>query len=187
VNVTFYDSYHDYIKHFSNFILLLTIFIKINLATKPEGTMHEEYFVVTLERFSQILQWFGPFFLPKEAPSILSDINELSSKLWFHGDIPKDTAEKRLFKRDSGTFLLRLSTTHPNYPFTISKLGSDKLFQHKRIRHLPDTNTFSVPVRGGGNKEFKNILELVSCNELGLVVPCPPHEVPFNPYKDEDD
>jgi len=160
--------------------------LKILLATKPEGSLHDEL-VVSLERFSQILQWFGPFFLPKEAPAILSQINELSMKVWFHGDISKDVAEKRLFKRDGGSFLIRLSTTHPNFPFTISKLGGDRLYQHKRIRHMPDTHTFSVPVRGGGNREFKNILELVSCTELGLKISCPQNEVEYNPYKDEDE
>jgi len=160
--------------------------LKVLLASKPEGSLHDEY-VVTLERFSQILQWFGPFFILKEAPTILAQINELSSKQWFHGDISKDIAEKRLFKREPGTFLIRLSLTHPNFPFTISKFGSDRVYQHKRIRHLPDTHTFSVPVRGGGNKEFKNILELVACGELGLKISCPQSEVAYNPYKDEED
>jgi len=46
--------------------------------------------------------------------------------------------------------------------------GGDRVYQHKRIRHLPDTHMFSVPVKGGGNKEFRNLLDLVSCDELGL-------------------
>jgi hypothetical protein len=103
--------------------------------------------------------------------------------MWFHGDISKDLAEKRLFKREPGAFLVRLSTTHPNFPFTISKLGADKVYQHKRIRHLPDTHTFSVPVRGGGNRDFKDVLDLVNCDDLGLKIPCPQNEVQFNPYK----
>jgi len=160
--------------------------LKMLLATKPGGSLSEEL-VVTLERFSQILQWFGPFFLEKEAVSILSEIDEILSKQWFHGDISKDVAEKRLFKRDPGTFLIRLSTTHPNFPFTISKISGDRMFQHKRVKHLPDTHQFSVPVRGGGSKVFKNILEMVACEELGLKILCPQNEVVFNPYKDEEE
>ncbi len=96
-----------------------------------------------------------------------------------------------------GTFLVRLSTTHPEYPFTISKVGSDKTFQHKRVKHLND-RTFSVPVRGGGTKEFKNMQELVKCDDLGLKSTCPKNQVDWyviclcdvtfgfrNPYAEE--
>ncbi len=70
------------------------------LATK-QGTSSDEL-VVTIERFGQIVQWFGAFFLPSEAPSILADINTLINSSWFHGDISKDVAEKRLYQRDAG-------------------------------------------------------------------------------------
>lgn len=52
---------------------------------------------------------------------------------WFHADISKDEAEKRLLHRPEGTFLVRLSTTTPEYPFTISMINS----QHRRISHTP--------------------------------------------------
>jgi hypothetical protein len=84
-----------------------------------------------------------------------------------------------------GTFLVRLSVTHPEYPFTISKIGSDKAYQHKRVKHLPEGKGFSVPVRTGGAKQFKTMMELVKCDELGLRHPCPKNTLDFNPYAEE--
>lgn len=103
----------------------------------------------------------------------------MQNSLWFHGYITKDLAEKRLFHRSSGTWLLRLSVTNSSYPFTISKLMPDQTYQHKRIKHLEDG--FNVPVKGH-NKTFKTIFELVECTELGLKTACPKECIDFNPY-----
>jgi hypothetical protein len=88
-----------------------------------------------------------------------------------------------LFRREGGTFLVRLSTTHPEYPFTISKVGNNKMFQHKRVKHLPEG--FSVPVGSSGSRQFKNMNELVKCEELGLLTACPKMGVDWNPYAEE--
>jgi len=158
--------------------------IKILLAIKPDGSLPSDEPVVTLERFSQVLIWFGPFFLTPDSTSIISEMKSLLSNVWFHYDISKDLAEKRLFQREPGTFLVRLSNTHPSYPYTISKIGSDKTFQHKRVKH--DADGFSVPVRSGGSKTFKSMQELVKYPELGLLKPCPQNQVDWNPYADDN-
>jgi serine/threonine protein kinase len=59
------------------------------LASKLEGSRSNDDFVVTIERFGKIVQWFGPFFIPSEATKILSEISPLISATWFHGDISK--------------------------------------------------------------------------------------------------
>jgi hypothetical protein len=105
----------------------------------------------------------------------------LIGKKWFHGEIPIDVAEKRLARREVGSFLIRLSLTNPKCPFTLSKVGSDSKMQHRRVSHIPEG--FSIPVRTG-EKVFKSILEMVECKELGLGNPCPKTPLDFNPYED---
>jgi len=159
--------------------------LKALLAVTPENELLEDQ-VVTLERFSHILTWFGPFFIPEYCGKILSEVNELQNSLWFHGYISKDVSEKRLFHRNPGTWLLRLSTTNPSYPFTISKVMQDKTFQHKRVKQLEDGSGFNVPVKGH-NKTFTSITELVQCSALGLKTPCPHDVLDVNPYLDGEE
>ena len=91
------------LAEFDKLKILLGIQISINLcfliyiciAAKPEGSLPSEEPKVSLERFSQILTWFGPFFLPPNSTPILSEIKSLLSNVWFHNDISKDLAEKR--------------------------------------------------------------------------------------------
>jgi len=150
------------------------------VTTHPKGLIESEP-VVTLEIFSRVLQWFGPIFLPDKAGPIIKDMKTLIGQKWFHGEISIDVAEKLLARRDIGCFLIRLSITNPKCPFTISKIGSDNKIQHRRVSHIPDG--FSVPVRTG-EKVFKNVLEMVECQELGLKTACPKTALEFNPYED---
>jgi hypothetical protein len=71
-------------------------------------------------------------------------------------------------------------------PFTLSKIAADKSYQHKRIKHLPNGAGFSIPYKGQ-DKTFKDITQLVQCEELGLKKPCPKIAIDFNPYREDDE
>eukprot|EP01119_Soliformovum_irregulare_P025619 TRINITY_DN9544_c0_g1_i1.p1 TRINITY_DN9544_c0_g1~~TRINITY_DN9544_c0_g1_i1.p1 ORF type:complete len:519 (+),score=101.73 TRINITY_DN9544_c0_g1_i1:3-1559(+) len=146
----------------------------------------DEQWVVTIQRFGRITGWFGPFFSASKSGEVLKNLNALMMATWFHNDISKEVAENRLYNRPVGTYLIRLSTTHKERPFTISKIGSDRQYQHKRVTSLPNGDGFSVPVRNGGFKTFKSIQELVESPELGLTIPCPQHVKP-GAYTDDED
>lgn len=101
---------------------------------------------VTLDRFQQVVVWFGHFFVAGEVEGALTELNNIVTADWYHGDIEKDKAESRLNDQPSGAFLVRLSTTYAEYPFTISMTKK----QHKRIKRSikPDGSIkFSVVMR----------------------------------------
>jgi len=100
--------------------------------------------VVTMERLQLLASWFGPFFLPTNI-STLQEMAKLQQLEWFHGNISKDVAERRLRARIDNTFLVRLSLNDPAAtPFTISRIRGNKP-THKRVTRLPD-GKLSVPV-----------------------------------------
>jgi len=142
-------------------------------------------YVVTLGRFSQLLQAYGPFFMP-QGKSRFDEMKKLVSQPWFHGFIDSDVAEKRLQDREQFTFLVRQSLTNPNEPFAISKVVPDKKRpQHKRIAFNPKDEVFSIPTKKG-TLTFKSLITLVACEELELKYACPKNEVGYNPYEDDE-
>mmetsp|Transcript_28888 Transcript_28888/g.32092 ORF Transcript_28888/g.32092 Transcript_28888/m.32092 type:complete len:560 (+) Transcript_28888:25-1704(+) len=74
---------------------------------------------ITIERVNLTTNLFGPFFR-KENISVLREMNKWYRKKWFHGDIGYDTAHARLLYRDSGFYLIRLSSRRPGFPFTVT-------------------------------------------------------------------
>jgi hypothetical protein len=136
-----------------------------------EKSIDGSKFIVKMSRFNQVTMWFGPFFVMHEQVwTILEEIHIVWSKDWFHGDISKEEAEKRLMHRVSGTFLIRLSTTTPDYPFTISMVGN----QHRRILHKPGTLEYSLK---GSTHLYNSLVALVEnsldMNLVDLRFPCP--------------
>jgi len=140
-----------------------------------EQSLDSSSYHVTMKRFNEAVNWFGCFFLPlPESLTILDEIRLLMDKDWFHGDISKDVAEKRLANRAEGTFLVRLSITDPEYPYTISMINN----QHRRIKHKP-----------GGDYSFKGVTDrystiiemLENCRDKilanSLKIACPKNEM----------
>jgi len=120
-----------------------------------------------MSRFNSVATWFGCFFLPSESAwGVLEEIRILMSKDWFHADISKDEAEKRLQGRPAGTFLVRISSTTPEFPYTISMINN----QHRRIQHTVggDFSFKGIPSR------YSSLIQLVDqCAEsMELTIPC---------------
>jgi hypothetical protein len=89
---------------------------------------------VTIHSFAHTVLWFGYFFIAEKAESCLQSAVEITQEAWFHGGIDQLEAEGRnshqilllriylgrLRLRPTGTFLVRLSRTKVEYPFTLS-------------------------------------------------------------------
>lgn len=112
---------------------------------------------------------------------LTTQVRKIVSAEYFHGEIEKDKAEARLNKKEKGTFLLRLSTTFPEYPFTLSMINQ----QHKRIKKKEENGvtTFSIALDGKIIKSFGSVSELIAgvTDDLHLIIPCPQNDED-NPY-----
>jgi len=127
-----------------------------------------------LERFGNILNWFGPLSKPgvnnKENTGIkfLDKIGELMGCNWFHGDISTTEAENRLFNKELGTFLVRFSTRCPG-DYTISKVSQTGSIHHQRFTHDLARDTYVY-----NEQSFKSVQDLLFGLrvELYLILPC---------------
>jgi len=126
---------------------------------------------VNVEKFGQILTWFGPLAQRKESdtPFLERIINILENE-WFHGDIPTAEAQRRLSGQMPGCYLIRFST-NPSHPgcYTISRVSSTGQVAHIRISHVPGEG-FSV----NDDHTYGSLDELVSklSVALDLRYPC---------------
>lgn len=147
-------------KDKSKFECLQTVLVK-------DGKVH-------MSRFYLGAVWFGNWFTEEGMEAALKEINIVCQAAWFHGDIEKTTAENRLSNKQSGTFLVRLSTTYPEYPFTISMIKK----QHKRIRRSVRTDgTVKFTITSADNKSVHNYSTLSAlingvAKEFNLKYPC---------------
>jgi len=137
---------------------------------------------VTIQQFNNNIIWFGEFFKAEVAKDYIAEITEIVKQPWFHGDIDKGTAESRLDFRKVGTFLVRLSTTMPQYPYTISMIKK----VHKRIKRTQKadgTVQFSIATNKKGVKTFDSLITLIQgCSkDLHLKIACT-KDVFENPY-----
>jgi len=154
-------------------------------ATDCQGPGASQEREVTIAHFNDMAYWFGPFVCPQRGSAILAWMKHLNSQLWFHGDIEREVAERRLLHRDDGTFLVRLSKNKPEHPFTISVMRPTAnqagcAPQHKRIRYVHGTGKWYAPV-GGGTRCYNSLDEMLQDKECGLITPCPVEEE-VNPY-----
>ena len=140
--------------------------------------------IVTCDRFNSVVNWFGVFTKGgEEGLKILKEICDIAASPWFHSDISKDVAEKRLAHRSDGTFLIRLSATSPEFPLTLSMINNE----HRRIRHQPG----GVYQFKGTKRSYDTLLDLVAnCSsdpelDVNLSNPCPKDEISSSwGYKD---
>ncbi|KAL7721766.1 hypothetical protein QTN25_001411 [Entamoeba marina] len=121
-----------------------------NIICKPQRPGNESK-VISFDSFQTFYSWFGPFFQVENGIgcTVMEEINAVVTSTWFHQDISMEMAEKRLYGKENGTFLVRLSFKDPlRNPFTLSRI-SNKQFVHKRISRISfDPNAskrYSVP------------------------------------------
>jgi len=145
--------------------------------------------IVTPERFDKVIKWFGLFFTPENGPKTINEVNELVTKSWFHGDIPKEEAMDRLAKQEEGTFLIRLSSTDPKAsPFTLSMTNNE----HRRIRRLYISEDGETGYKiQGKSTVYHSLVELAEkCEDYPLKKACPKKGSdgynPYDPYGDVD-
>ncbi|EGG14208.1 SH2 domain-containing protein [Cavenderia fasciculata] len=128
----------------------------------------EDNGLVKIERFDLMNKWFGPFYSRQTGGLIVNEMNELTRRKWFHGDISRDVSERRLRGRPENTFLIRLSLNDPlKTPLTISKIKASKP-THKRVsrEEVPQSSDFPmglkflVPV-DGNDLVFNSITSMV--------------------------
>lgn len=172
---------------------------------------------MSVERFSLLLCCLGPW-LPREvlldtafvppggaarAPSYPRDVAvaldviawalRLADCAWFHAFVDKDVAERRLANRRERTFLVRMSSTHTDFPFTISLVRNagteqvpDLKIQHKRIQRVwdrqhPSNCQWLVANTAGTIVAFTDFFEMIASDELRLRVACDKDEISM-PY-----
>jgi len=113
--------------------------------------------IVSLEKFGNILRWFGPL-----NNTILQRIRVLMTEPWFHGDIITSESETRLLGKPEGTFLVRFSTSTPGC-YTISKVSlHDATIKHQKIQRLANYN---LEING---HVYKTLQELVRSESIPL-------------------
>jgi serine/threonine protein kinase len=150
------------------------------MATHNTSAQTDPTPVVTMERLQLLTSWFGPFFLPTHITT-LQEMAKLQQLEWFHGNISKDVAERRLRARIDNTFLVRLSLNDPAAtPFTISRVRGNRP-THKRVTRLPD-GKLSVPVENYTLEcaTLVGMIEKLKAKQ-NLGADCPQNEI-LNPY-----
>jgi len=112
---------------------------KIVAEPNPLSTANaNDPFLVSLEKFAQVINWFGPLEVNHKNYSIVDKMEAVMEKEYFFGDISKERAEDLLAAEPKGTFLVRASITQPDKPFTISKVSKKGKINHQRISKEKD-------------------------------------------------
>jgi hypothetical protein len=141
---------------------------------------------VTLEKFQQFYVWFGPWF-EVAGNHIIHEINTLTLAPWFHGDISSTEAAARLQNRADGTFLVRLSTSVKQCPFTLSIANSQDptSAQHIRIYRLSYAQAapggrYAMEITEKSWRRTQAVPDLVEALRLAFAIrdPCPKSKLP---------
>ena len=130
--------------------------------------------VVRMERFGEILGWFGPLDIPKggviEPGSFLHNLRSILETGWFFGPLSGKAAITHLKDKNPGTFMVRYSS-QPGW-FAISTVSPKKQIAHYRIEHEPGSKTFKL--EGSKGEGYGSLVELVKAvsKSLYLLQPC---------------
>jgi len=150
--------------------------IKMLIATKNEEPDAEDPLAVTLPRFSNFVTWFGPL-----GPTLFKSIEHVAKEEWFFGDLEKSPAEAALANTKGtakGSYLVRLSTSDPAKPFSLSRVDAESIIRHHRIGKSL-SGEVSVEVKGKNNAVVvftaKSLSELIPKikKDLKMEKPCP--------------
>jgi len=167
--------------------LSLSCFKAVMAVKDEDKTYKDPPDVVFLERFGQMLGFFGPI---EQAATLLNKIKLTLKQPWFHGDISKTAAEEKLssIKKGRGTFLVRFSFTTSGC-FTISKVSTKGGINHQRIDYKPG-HGFSISYstkKGKKTQRAESLTDLIHVikSDLNLKTPCPnnPYEYLFSKAK----
>lgn len=133
------------------------------LAERKDGNLF-----VNLERFGQVISWFGPM---KGKQNVLDRLEAVLREPWFHGELSASDAVNRLIKKIKcpGTFLIRFSGKENPGAFTISKVNAQGKVIHQRISHKTGGDFILE------NKPFKSLHDMIekAGKTLGLNEPEP--------------
>jgi serine/threonine protein kinase len=148
-------------------------------------TERDENFTVNIEKFGNIIQWFGPLKQKRKGGdvNIVTLVKNAMQEHWFHGDLPRQTSEAILSDhlKKKGTYLIRLSTTDATKtPFTISKVNKKGTINHQRVFVSRDRSGYYVIIKSKEDKDKKleakggiEVLINKVAADLGLKYCCP--------------
>lgn len=137
-----------------------------------------------MHAFNRTVNWFGLFFAADRAQSVLDEAGEICRADWFHGGIEKGEAEGRLQSESEGAFLVRLSRTVIDCPFTLS-IAHGRHIRITREDHEGRLTYALVAQRESPAKtRYSSLSMLVEGvkKELRLTAPCPKHAPPVGSY-----
>jgi len=105
---------------------------------KPRGTLpavgSKAYIKQSINMAKQSRKWFANK-ESKRVAKFSKDCGEPYPPVWFHSQITRGQAEKRLWKHKRGNFLIRLCQSGPGYTLSVNDLP---LYRHYRIQVQPD-------------------------------------------------
>jgi serine/threonine protein kinase len=130
----------------------------------------EHELIVNIEKFGQVLNWFGPFREPDGQIRFLERIKDTLACPWFFGPIEYEPAVNQLSDKEPGTFLIRFSSKENPGCFTISKVNQNSKIIHQRILPKPG-GQYTI----ANGKSYPSLFDLVSSakEEQKLLKACP--------------
>jgi len=154
------------------------------LCDKEEKTITETGPLVSMATFDRFIKWFGPFFMKERAAPIISATELLIKQKWFHGYVTSEEANSRLESKPYGSYLVRLSTTSPGKPYTLSILTSRTHIDHRRISYGGKADDKYMIRIDPHTYAFTSVVELIEKTKdvLGLKEPCPKESSAISNY-----
>jgi len=114
--------------------------------------------LVTIEKFSKALEWFGPFSKDRTFADQITEIIRLPG---FFGDVASKEAEQSMAGKKPGTYMIRFSSQQPGF-YTITTMGDDNQLKHYRIKHKAGLGYVL------GDKEYPTLAALIKTHRRDL-------------------
>jgi len=126
--------------------------------------------VVSLATWNSFLSWFSPLTLPSDLYETTDESNdtangydikmirEICSPLWFHGFLGSQDAHRMLKGTQSGTFLMRFSTTNPG-SYALSASYSNNVGHWRIICEKKDGQPSTFRIDNRTYRSLANIIE----------------------------
>jgi len=165
----FKREFAAFIKRSSDVKRMKLQFKALHALLGVQKTGDKEQFV-TEEEFNRFLNWFP--LQDQDKDKIVDNVYDLVTKPWWFGDITEQTATAYLKNAESGTFLIRYSSSYLG-KFVLSyvieeqvsskdkkgKSTPEKVVYHRRFTLDPTDPIYTL---GGKKMEIKNKLSIVS-------------------------
>jgi len=114
--------------------------------------------LVTIEKFSKVLEWFGPFTKDRKFADHVTDTIRIPG---FYGDLSSKEAEQAMAGKKPGSYMIRFSSQQPGF-YTITSMGDDNSLKHYRIKHKAGLG-FVL-----GDKEYPTLAALIKTHRRDL-------------------